>query len=78
LDERFARKSRYAAGGVIGVLWGSSILISTVGDDMIGVLSSEGKVAEAGVSRVRGVGLVMIVVMMKSSERPDPRKGGRG
>ena len=48
MDEgMFFRKSRYAEGGVMGVL--SSSFFSRPGDGAMGLMVSEGKVPEAGV-----------------------------
>jgi len=61
-----ARKAMYAAGGVTGVV--SSCLICSMGEPPPGLLSSEGKVAEAGVSRGGRVALI-VAAMFASFKR---------
>jgi hypothetical protein len=50
----------YAAGGVTGVV--SSILICSIGEPEEGLFSSEGKVAEAGVSKGGRVALMVAAI----------------
>jgi hypothetical protein len=59
----FFKKSRYAAGGVSGVL-SDSKGASTVGEDTIGLAISEGNVPDFGVSRVGKAGRTDVVVAM--------------
>jgi hypothetical protein len=68
VGESFARKSRYAAGGVTGVFWASSRLIH-VGVDTIGLRISEGYVADIGVRSKESLGFDVTVVAMMEDEK---------
>lgn len=64
VGESFERKSRYAAGGVIGVFWLSSCLMY-VGVPTHGLRISDGNEAESGVFNDDSWGFV--VAMMDES-----------
>ena len=59
----FAKKSRYAGGGVSGVLRGSTGL-RTVGEATRGLAISDGNVADCGVSSVGRAGRAIVVAMI--------------
>ena len=65
VGDSFDKKSKYAAGGVIGVFWLSSCLMY-VGVPTHGLRISEGNPAERGVLRDGSWGLVVVAMMSGS------------